>query len=388
MISALSRSVQEHAARRQDRAIALGRRLFDHPELAFEEHLASATLAELLTEEGYRVQRGVGGLDTALVAEHGTGALVVGLCAEYDALPDIGHACGHNVIAGAAALAALALAPYVDELDITLRLFGTPAEERGGGKVLMLERGVFDGTDAVLMVHPAPVDTVSPTIVAVTRLDVEFRGETPPSMFPERGRNAGAASTLMEVAVALARQTLRADERVSGVVLSAGHSPNVVPDRASSSYTLRAGSDERLAALVEQLERCARGAALATGTDVTVAEPDPRYGALREHAGLAAFYRRNAEHVGRRFAPATADDAQRAAGSDFGNLSAVMAAIHPLIGVEAHGASNHQAEFAVACGGPEGDRAIRDGGTALAMTIVDLATDPQLRSELIGRRNS
>ncbi|WP_432981308.1 amidohydrolase [Dactylosporangium sp. CA-233914] len=378
-------SVRERVASLGEVALDLSHRIHAHPELAFEEHSASAALAGVLDQHGFTVTRGVADLPTALVGSAGGGELVVGLCAEYDALPEIGHACGHNVITAAAALAGMALAPSADSLGLTVKVFGTPAEERGGGKIIMLGRGVFDGVHAALMVHPTPHDMVRPTIAAHCGLDVEFFGETPPAMAPEQGRNAGAAATLLEVAVGLLRQSIRSTDRLAGYVRSAGTASNVMPKYAALSFSLRSATDERLAELIGQVRRCAEGAALATGTDVEIRE-HTRYGALRHHAGMGEYYRTNAERLGRVFPPVGAQDAERSASTDFGDVSARIPAIHPLVGIDAQGASNHQAAFTAYCAGPEGDRAVLDAGTALALTIVDIATDPDLRDELMAAR--
>jgi amidohydrolase len=375
-------AVSERANSAAVEALELSHRLHGTPELAFEEHHAVAWLDELLTRHGFIVHRDVAGLPTALVGEIGTGDLVVGLCAEYDALPEIGHACGHNVIAGAAALAAMALAPSVDELGLTLRVFGTPAEEHGGGKVVMVEAGMFDGTHAALMVHPAPHDLIKPTIAAHCGLDVEFFGETPPAMSPERGRNAGAAAVLLEVAVGLLRQNIRSTDRIAGVIREAGLAPGVLPQRSLVQYSIRTTDDDRLEGLLEQVRRCIDGAALATATRAEV-RTHTKYSTLRHNEALGRLYQHNAEELGRVFGPVGADDVERAAATDFGNVSAAVHGIHPLIGIDAGGASNHQIGFADACGGPEGDRAVRDAGTALALTIVDLASDAELRRAMM-----
>jgi metal-dependent amidase/aminoacylase/carboxypeptidase family protein len=202
-------------------------------------------------------------------------------------------------------------------------------------------------------------------------------------MSPELGRDAAAAATLLQVAVGLLRQSIRSTDRVTGIVRSAGHSSNVLPDRAQLSYTLRSSTDERLDGLVEQFRRCAEGAALATGTEVRVTEPHHRYAALRHHERLGELYQANAERLGRRFLPVGTDDVERSAATDFGNVSAVVAAIHPLVGVDAEGASNHQEQFTRHCALASGDDAVLDAGLAMAWTVADSAMDDGLRQELL-----
>lgn len=377
--------VRKRVADLSQAALDLSHRIHANPELAFEEHEAAAALAGVLDRHGFSVTRGVAGLPTALVGSAGSGELVVGLCAEYDALPEIGHACGHNVIAAAAALAGMALAPEADGLGLTVKVFGTPAEEGGGGKIIMLDKGVFDGVHAALMVHPTPHDMVRPTIVAHCGLEVEFFGETPPAMAPEQGRNAGAAATLLEVAVGLLRQSIRSTDRLSGFVRSAGTASNILPRHAALSFSLRSATDERLAGLIAQVRRCAEGAALATGTEVEIRE-HTRYGALRHHARMGELYQANAESLGRVFPQVGPQDAERSAATDFGDVSARIPAIHPLVGIDGQGTSNHQPGYTAHCGGPGGDRAVLDAGTALALTIVDIAVDADLRAELMAAR--
>lgn len=380
--TALKRSVRSRVTELGPVALDLSHRIHRDPELAFEEFQASGAIANLLERYGFTVTRGVAQLPTAVDASVGNGDLVVALCAEYDALPEIGHACGHNIIAAAATVAGLALGPLADQLKLTVRVLGTPAEEDGGGKLIMLDHGVFDGVHAALMVHPAPHDLVHPTIVAQCGLDLEFLGETPPAMFPEHGRNAGAAATLMEVAVGLLRQSIRSTDRISGFVRSAGTAANVVVDHSVLSFSLRSADDGRLQTLISQMERTAEGVALATGTTLKINE-HKRLGALHHHQLLGDRYQANAEELGRVFEPVGQDDTERAAATDFGNVSALLPGIHPLIGIGAEGASNHQPAFTTLCGGPDGDRAVLDGAAALAMTIVDAATDPALRRELL-----
>ncbi len=370
--------IRAAALRHRPAAIALSHDISDHPELGFAEHRAAAAVCERLAAGGYAVQRPVAGLDTAFVATAGTGRRVIGLCAEYDALPVIGHACGHNVISGATVLAALALRPFLDELDLTVRVLGTPAEEDGGGKVIMLEAGLFDGLDAMLMAHPAPHDMLMPSILAMALLEVEFAGFTPPSMYPERGRSAADAVTLTQVAVSLLRQHLRHSDRISGHIVEEGPSPNVLPSRARLRYCLRAADMTRLTEVIQRFEDGVRGAALASGTEVRLTESQPRYDAMRHHPGLVGLYRDNAVALGRSFAPLEQEDQARSASTDFGNVSQRVPAIHPLIGVDAGGASNHQAPFTSACRGESGDRAVADAGLALAWTIADVALRPEL----------
>jgi amidohydrolase len=379
-LAGLKRRLRADAGAHHAAALALSHDISDRPELGFAEHYAAERICALLERHGFAVQRPAGGLDTAFAASAGEGDLVVGICAEYDALPFIGHACGHNVISGAAVLAGLTLRPHLADLGIGLRILGTPAEEGGGGKISMLAAGVFDGLHAVLMVHPAPHDLVTPSILAMAMLDVRFDGFTPASMHPEQGRSAGDAVTLTQVAVALLRQHLTLTDRLSGCVLEEGSAPNVLPARARLRYCLRAADMARLIELEQRFRDCVAGAALASGTQAQISEPHPRYDTMRHDAMLAALYRDNAVALGRCFPDVGQDDQTRSASSDFGNVSQRVPAIHPLIGIQSGTASNHQAAFTEYCRGESGDRAVADAGLALAWTIADLALRPECRS--------
>lgn len=384
-VAAAKQFIDDAVARDAHALIGLSHSIHSCPELAFEEHRAAAWLAEILAEAGLAVTVGAYGLDTAVTASAGDGPLRVVLCAEYDALPSLGHACGHNIIAAAAAGAARALAALADDLGITVRLLGTPAEERGGGKVILLERGAFDGAAAALMVHPGPVDLPFMPTLATTGLDARYAGRSAhASAFPERGINAADAVTLAQVALALLRQHLPPDARVHGIVTDGGDAANVVPARAALSYLLRAGSVEELGRLKQRVRACFEAGAVATGATVRVEQTLPLYAELRVHDGLTSAFRHNLEARGRTVRDVT-ERVRRAAGStDMGNVSHRLPAIHPMIGLGRDRGVPHQPEFAATAVSPAGDRAVLDGATALAQTVVDAALVPALRQQLVG----
>jgi len=362
-------------------AIDLSRRIHAHPELGFEEHRAAEWVGDALDRAGFTVTPGVADLPTALLATAGDGPLVVGICAEYDALPDIGHACGHNVIAGAAVAAASALAPLATELGITVQVFGTPAEENGGGKILMLDAGLFAGTHLAMMVHPSNVDRVHAHVLAGGDLRVDFTGKNAhASAEPYEGINAGDAITLTQVAIGLLRQQLRPGDQIHGIVTNGGEAPNIIPARASATYYLRALGLEGLHGLEQRVGRCFEGAALATGCELTITRTAPSYSEFRNNTVLADFYESNARRLGREFDAV----ASAASGStDMANVSLAIPAIHPEIAIDCGGATAHQPEFAAHCVGNGADRALIDGATAMACTIADVATDPTLRAQFI-----
>jgi amidohydrolase len=369
-----------------ERLVALSHRIHAHPELAFEEERAAAWLGEALDAAGFAVERGVGGLPTAFVARAGSGPLEIAICAEYDSLPGIGHACGHNMIAAIAVGAAIAAKRVADDLGLGIRVVGTPAEESGGGKVLLMERGVFDGVHAAMMVHPAPVDVVEPATLAWRSFEVRYHGKAAhASAFPEFGINAADALTVAQTAIGLLRQHMRATDRVHGIVTRGGEAPNVVPAETRASYVVRARTLGDLGEIHGKVHRCFEAGALATGARLEMRDASPPYAEVRHDAAIAALYRRNAEAVGRKF-PDLGPILERAAGStDMGNVSHALPAIHPMIGIDSLPAVNHQPEFAAHCATPAADRAVRDGALALAWTAIDLARDEGVRQRLMGR---
>ncbi|GAA1560606.1 M20 family metallopeptidase [Kribbella sancticallisti] len=361
-----------HAA--ADDLIALSHRIHAHPETAFEEVRACGWVGDLLEAHGLPVEQGVYELPTALRATIGSGPVHVVICLEYDALPGVGHACGHNVIAAAGAGAGLALAPFVDDLGLTLTVLGTPAEESGGGKIIMLEGGAFDGVDAAMMVHPAPFELDQMPCRAFTPLDVTYRGKAAhASAFPEAGLNAADALTVAQVGIGLLRQHLHPGDRVHGIVRHGGDAPNVVPDQTSGQWYVRAPDLDSLEVLLDRVNGCFRAGAEATGCDVSV-ESGRTYSHFAHSEELAGRYRSNAEALGRSFAEFSAEALERMAGStDMANVSQVCPAIHPTLNISSGDAVNHQPEFAAACAAPPADWAALDGATAMAWTCADLA---------------
>ena len=367
--------------------VDLSHRIHAHPELSFEEEQASSWCADALADAGFGVTQGICGLPTAFSASFGSGPFVVGICCEYDALPEIGHACGHNVIAAAAVGAGIGLARVADEIGCTIRVLGTPAEEGGGGKITMLERGGFDGVHASLMVHPWPSELIQMPCLAVSHFDVEYTGRAAhASAFPELGVNAADAITVAQVAVGLLRQHAHPGNQVHGIVTLGGAAPNIVPAHTRAKYYVRASTLEELARWEPRVHRCFEAGAVATGTDVAIVPQGPVYSEFRADDAMAAVYKRNAEALGRRFA-ATGDKVV-AASTDMANVSLAMPAIHPTLGLDSLPAVNHQAEFAAHCVTAIADEAVVDGAIAMAWTVADLATDAEQRARLCARAYS
>ncbi|GAA4984493.1 amidohydrolase [Kitasatospora paranensis] len=372
--AAVRKVLAQTVRRASSQVVALSHRLHANPETAWEEERAARWTASLLDDLGYTVTPGAYGLPTAFAATVGSGPLHVALCAEYDALPGLGHACGHNIIAASAVGAAAGLARVADDLGLTVTVLGTPAEEGGGGKIVMLERGAFAGVDVAMMVHPGPVDVAEAEPFAVAHLGVHYTGRAAhAAAYPEQGRNAADAFTVAQVGIGLLRQQLPPTTRVHGLVTRGGEAPNAIPERTDGRWYVRAANLEELERVQARVEACFEAGALAAGCALEIEPESPPYSEFRNDAELVALYRRNAEGLGRRFA-APDDPAARMnrASTDLGNVSRVVRALHPYIGIGSLPAVNHQREFAAACATPAADAALLDGALALALTAADL----------------
>jgi amidohydrolase len=381
----------------RSKLLGLSHNIHAYPELGFEEERAAGWMCDALADAGFQVERGVCNLPTAFVARAGSGPLHIAICAEYDALPAIGHACGHNIIASSAAGAGLALAKIADDVGLTITVLGTPAEEvcNAGGKIQMLERGAFDGVHAAMMVHPGPIDMAAPPIIAAAQFDVFYTGkEAHASAFPELGVNAADALTVAQTAVGLLRQHIHHTERIHGIITKGGDAPNVIPARTSARYIARAASIGKLAALLPRVHRCFEAGAIATGCKYEITGGDQPYAEMHHDRDLCSLFYQNGVALGRKFAdpdPRVAAGGEHrgmgAGSTDMGNVSLRFPSIHPLIGIKSLPAVNHQPEFTAYCVTDEGDRAVIDGAISLAWTAIDAASDANLRSRLINRSN-
>jgi len=379
---------QEGFDQARDDLIALSHRIHANPEVGFEEEKAASWLSETLADAGFSVETGICDLPTAFIARAGSGPLHIGICAEYDSLPGIGHACGHNIIAAASVGAGIAAAKVADDVGLTISVIGTPAEEvcDAGGKILLLERGAFEGMHAAMMVHPAPMDVVEFPIIAASMFEVCYHGkEAHASAFPERGINAADALTVAQTAIGLLRQHIRSTDRIHGIITKGGEAPNIIPAHTVAKYIVRANTLADLDEIKDKVLKCFEAGALATGSELEILGGEKPYAEMLHDPDMAAAYRRNAEALGRTF-PDFGPAAQRAAGStDMGNVSLAMPSIHPAIGIDSLPAVNHQPEFTTQCVTPAADKAIIDGAVSLAWTAVDLAADETIRARFLER---
>ena len=353
-----------------------------HPELAFNERHASALLCDALTAAGLPVRRAAYGLETAFESEFaGSGpGQRVAVLAEYDALPGIGHACGHNLIATAALGATLALAAVRDQLHGTVRLLGTPAEEKGGGKELMIRAGAFDGVDAAMMMHPSGINLTTMPCICVAEVRVEYHGRSAhASAMPHRGINALDGLLLAYQAISNLRQHIQGTERIHGIVTDGGLAPNIVPDFAAGDFYVRAATVEDLARLKPRVQACFEAGATGSGCTVDVRWAGVDYLDLNVSWPLAANFQRNAETLGRSFFPLEKLPTGSSGSTDMGNVSYRVPSIHPMLAAAPSNVVIHHPDFAMWARSEMGDAAALDGAKALAMTAIDYLMTPALQ---------
>jgi len=371
------RTIDERAPRLWELAL----RIHENPELGYEEHRAAAWLAEALEEGGFRVERGVGGVPTAFRAVHPAASPGprVALLAEYDALPELGHACGHNLIAAIAVGAALGLAPFKKDLPGTLVVLGTPAEEGGGGKIRLIQAGLFRDLDAAMMVHPADQTLVDRGSLAITEVEVAFHGRAAhASSEPDKGINALDAVIQTFIGLNALRQHIRDGSRIHGIITHGGVKPNIVPEYAAARFYVRAPENAYRDELVEKLRRCAEGAALATGARLEFKFVGHAYKAIRPNRALA---RRFAHHIAALGYPV--EEPKGGLGStDMGDVSWEVPAIHPYIRIGPGTIPGHSRAFCEAARAEPARGAMLAAAKALAAVCLDLWTNPDLVAEM------
>ena len=361
-----------------DELESLSHRIHDNPELGYQEVKAAGWLTEFLAGQGFEVERGVAGVDTAFRAtlDVSEGPRIAILC-EYDALPAIGHACGHNVIATAGVGAGAALAAVRAQLPRgRVQVIGTPAEEGGGGKVRLLRGGVFEDVDAAMMVHGWDRWVPHQDLLGVVRVGFEFTGKAAhASADPWEGVNAldGVIQTFNNVG--MLRQQVRPDARIHGIVTSGGAAPNIIPEHAAAMFYVRAATLDYLEALQARVIACAEGAAVATGTTVKVKVYDNTYDPMKRNPTLADAFRLNMQRVG---VPESPELRERLGSSDVGNVSQVIPTIQPYVKIAPDGTPWHSRAFAEAAASPLAREGLLAAAKVMAMTTLDLLTDPAL----------
>ncbi len=364
-----------------DELIELSLRIHAHPEIAFEESQACGWLTTWLAGRGLSTTTGIAGLPTAFRASAGAGRPAVAIVAEYDALPGVGHGCGHNIIATTAVGAGAAVRDVIDDLPGSVHVIGTPAEEVYGGKAIMIRAGAFEGLDAAMMTHPGSRDSVFAKALACAEVKVEYFGrEAHASAQPERGINALEALIIAYNSVNSLRQHIRRSARIHGVITHGGDAPNIVPGHTAASFMVRAEDDDYLEELKGRVEDCFAAGARATGARLELTWNENQYSAMRTNGALAEAHRRNLAVIGR---DVPADDVPRPLGStDMGNVSRIVPSIHPSIAIAPVDVNGHSPEFAKYAASDSGKRAVIDGAKALAMTAIDVLGDAALREAM------
>lgn len=379
-LAAIKERIADEVRESHPQLIAISHDLHDHPEIAFEERHAVATLTAELERAGFAIERGVAGLETAFIATAGSGEPTVGLLAEYDALPKLGHACGHNLIATWALGAALALRAALPAGAGTIKLFGTPAEEGGGGKAIMADAGLFDGLAAAMMIHARDVTYVERATLALTSFTVEFAGRAAhASAYPERGVNALDAILHVFFGVNAYRQGLPPRVRIHGIITAGGEAVNVVPEHAACEFLLRAPTQAILDGVRERFLGIVRGAEAATGATATVIE-GRGYPHRVSNPALAATFRENLVALGQPFEVPSADVG--IGSSDSAAVSHRVPMIHPYLQICDPPVGAHTPAFAAAARSPRADAQIADGAILLAWTAAEVCLRPALREAL------
>jgi amidohydrolase len=379
-IEAIKQQVIEAVDRERPALLELSHRIHDNPETAFQEVKASGWLADYLEGHGLTVTRGAFQIPTAFVARKGSGAPVVAFMAEYDALPGIGHGCGHNVIATAGCGAGVALADVIAQTGGSVVVFGTPAEEGGSAKVTMVRRGAMEGIDVAMMVHPSGTREMDGgPVIARATFEVEFFGRAShAASSPEQGINALDGLVIGYMGIAALRQHIPITSRIHGIITDGGQAPNIVPEHAAGRFYVRARTERELEALKERALNCFRAGAEATGARVEFRWVNEQTSELWTNEALAGAYRANAARLGRAVLNGREAPPMPTGSTDMGNVSKMVPAIHPMIAISPVPIPGHSIEMAAAAASELGDKAVTDGAKALAMTGVDVLLQPGL----------
>jgi len=353
----------------------LSSKIHSNPELGFQEVKAASWLTQYLEQNGFAVERGICELPTAFKARYGQGKPVIAILAEYDALPELGHACGHNLIGTCAVGAGVASKSAVDRFGGTILVIGTPAEEIYAGKAIMMDRGAFDNLDAAMMVHPGQYNTAINYFSAAQSLEVEFFGKAAHAAAqPEAGINALEALLLSFAAINSLRQHIKAKARIHGIITHGGEAANVVPAHSAAKFLARARDDAYLDELKQKVLNCFTGAAMASGARLEYKWGKLHYAAMRNNLTLAQLFSHNMQFLGREMRP---EPGERGS-TDMGNVSQLVPSIHPFVSITSAEVANHTPEFALASASEAGISGLLDGAKALAMTVVDLLGNPEV----------
>ena len=375
-----SQVVQEIEARRSELQ-DLSLKIHANPELGFQEAKAAGWLCDYLEHNDFQVERGFAELETAFKSSYGTARPAIAFLAEYDALPELGHACGHNIIAAAAAGAGVAAKKAIDKLGGSVHVIGTPGEEVFGGKAIMVAKGAFNDLDAAMLVHPGSRDVATFEGLACVSLEVEYFGKAAHAAArPDEGINALEALILAYNNVNSLRQHVRERSRIHGIITKGGDAPNIVPGYTSATFLVRAADIQYLEELRGKVLDCFVAAAVATGARLQHKWGDITYTPLLSNPVLARLFCQNMDSLGR--AMSMSDPLSRFGSTDMGNVSQVVPSLHPLVAIVPPETSVHSPQFAEAACSETGDHALLDGASAMALTLVDLLANPEIMAEV------
>jgi len=370
-IGKLKQKVKDNVELQRQQLIQLSLSIHDNPELGFEEEKASVWLTGYLEDNGFYLERGIAGLATAFRATYGQGRPRIALLAEYDALPKIGHGCGHNIIAASAVGAAVGSKSIIDHLGGSIVVLGTPGEEVLGGKIDMVKAGAFKEIDVAMIVHPDVHNMVTIQALSCISLEVEFFGQPAHAAAqPYKGINALEAMILAFTSINSLRQHIRSEARIHGIITDGGEAPNIVPAHSAAVFLIRAQDDEYIAELKDKVLNCFTGASVASGARLEYRWRDKAYAAMKNNATLAQLFSQNLESLGRHV---EAFDPDFGFGStDMGNVSQVVPSIHPTIAIASPEVLIHTQEFASAAASEAGHEGFMDAAKAMAMTVADI----------------
>jgi len=366
---------------RRSELVRLSLNIHDNPELGFQEVKAASWLSDYLKSNGFSVERNIAGLSTAFRAVYGEGKPKIVVLAEYDALPGIGHGCGHNIIAASAVGAGVASKIVVDNLGGSIIVLGTPGEENFGSKIDMVKAGIFDDVDVAMMVHPSILNIAMERMLASSSLEVEFFGKAAhAAVQPSQGINALEAIILAFNSINSLRQHIKEQARIHGIITDGGEAPNVVPAHSAAKFIIRAPDYAYLEELQGKVLNCFKGASLASGARLEYRWGDKVYAPIKNNVALAKLFSDNLELMGRRL---DVFDLQIPFGSsDMGNVSQVVPSMHPMVAIASPKVSLHSPEFASAAASEAGHQGLLDAAKAMAMTMVDVIGRPEVLEKI------
>jgi amidohydrolase len=380
-IEKTKKSLVEEVENQRESLKEISRKIHSNPELGFHEEKAAELLTDYLKENDFVIELGICQLTTAFKAVYGQGKPEIAILAEYDSLPEIGHACGHNIIATSAVGAGVAARTAVDEYGGSVLVIGTPAEELYGGKIVMAERNAFSNLDVAMMVHPGTTDTSTIEALACQTLDIEFLGKSAHAAArPEEGINALEALLLSFTAINSLRQHIRSTARIHGVVTHGGEAANIVPAYSSGNFIVRAADDAYLEELKERVLDCFRGAAKATGAELRYKWDDVCYAPMRNNLKLAGLFADNMKILGRNTSIAKPE--QSFGSTDMGNISQIIPAIHGIVSIADENVLIHSPEFADAAISERGIEGMIDASKAMAMTVADILSNADIQTAI------